>query len=367
MRELSLSGQLYRRLTKLRWQAPLLALIFVIGHQLIEHTWLRYLPHWQHFASQVLFYGLVGPFLVWWALTYIRRRVAETQAVESALSQAHSELYESNQRLELLIKVDRRLAGADDEEALVNVIMALPLEVIPAIGCSLIFFDDRKHPLPAIHRGDLDPVIFDSWARHLSTADRHAACPHCHSPRATDADSCPLLTVLGSESPVCKVHSLSLTRGEREYGVLNIYLEDVSQPDSRQQMLLEAMAGEMALALESQRLRTREMSALYHPQPMRKLSDLKSELSDILARLAEALEVDGGVLFLTHDETSKYYVYVEGGEGLGEAQQLVRGIAEGSRHSEAPLVIRDLDQDGSSLGALWHLCLLRPSVSTSVP
>ena len=52
------------------------------------------------------------------------------------LEEAHSELTEANQRLEFLMQVNRRLAAAEDEESLFDVILDLPKEVVPALGCS---------------------------------------------------------------------------------------------------------------------------------------------------------------------------------------------------------------------------------------
>ena len=74
------------RITRLRWQTPILAFLLVLAHQLIEHPWLIQLPPWQHFASQMLFYGLVGPALAIWVLTSLRKRALEIEEAESAHS-----------------------------------------------------------------------------------------------------------------------------------------------------------------------------------------------------------------------------------------------------------------------------------------
>ena len=76
MRKEESRPKLSQRIQRLRWQAPVLALLLVVAHQLLEHTWLMHLPRWQHCSSQVLFYGLVGPILAWWALTSLHRQAA---------------------------------------------------------------------------------------------------------------------------------------------------------------------------------------------------------------------------------------------------------------------------------------------------
>ncbi len=174
------SSTLYRRIMRLRWQAPLSAFLLVLAHQVVEHTVLASLPFWQHFISQMLFYGLVGTALAWWALTSLQHKVVETEKAEYALQQAHTTLSKVNQRLALLLRVNPRLAAAEDEETLVAAMLELPLQVVPAIGCSLIRFDDQRQPLPIVHHGQVKPEILDAWAAHLSGTLVRQQCARCN-------------------------------------------------------------------------------------------------------------------------------------------------------------------------------------------
>jgi signal transduction histidine kinase len=324
----------------------MLAFVLVLTDQLVEHIWLANLPPWTHFASQVLFYGVSGSVLAWWALTALRRRVDETEAAQIALQQTHSTLAETSQRLEFLIRINHRLAEAEDEEALIDVILSLPLEVVPAVGCSLIRFDEHRRPLPAIHRGSLNPAVLDAWAAHLSESGNRATCEHCLASRVTDSVPCPLVTSVPNPPPVSHVHCLTLERGDREYGLLNVYMQDASYPDDREQELLEAMANEMALALESQRLRSHELDTLYQLQKTRRLSDLQRELSHMLTHTVRALEASGGALYLVNAETAKLDRLAQAGRSLGSASTLVEGLVSGAQGAEAPLIIGKLKQEG---------------------
>lgn len=127
-------SKVYKRISRYRWQAPILALILVLIHQLIEHTWLIFLPTWRHFATQMAFYGIVGPLVAWWALTSLREQVLETEKTEQKLRRTHRKLKDANQRLEFLIRVNRRLSEEVDEDALVETILDLTLDVVPALG-----------------------------------------------------------------------------------------------------------------------------------------------------------------------------------------------------------------------------------------
>jgi len=284
--------KLSQRLGRLRWQLPAFAFLLVLVEQFLQHTWLVNLPDWGHFASQVFFYGVTGSALAWWALTLLRRRVDEREAVQQKLEEAHSELTEANQRLEFLMRVNRRLAEAEDEESLFDVILGLPLEVVPALGCSLIRLDERGQPLPAMHRGSLDAAVFDAWATHLSGAENRPPCENCLASRVSDSVPCPLATSLTTAAAVSHVHCLALARGGRAYGSLNIYLHDASDPDRREEALLGAMANEISWALESQHLRSRELAALYHLQQARRLTDLHDTLAEGVANVSDGSTLD---------------------------------------------------------------------------
>lgn len=339
--------KLSQRINRLRWQVPVLAFLLVLVHQLLEHTWLWHLSHWQHFATQLVFYGLVGPVLVWWALTLLHRRADETEAAHQALNLAHTALEEANQRLELLIRVNRRLAEAEDQEALIDAMLALPLEVVPAVGCSLIPFDERGQPLSVVHQGELDPELLETWSTQLSASEVYRSCERCTTLWATEITACPLLNSLPAVIEHSQVYCLTLGRGERKYGVLNIYLPNsIPQPDVKAQTLLATMAREMSLALESHYLRSRELAALYRLQQARRLSNLRVELAEVLTNIVEALEVDGGSLFLADTKTGQLDLLAEAGQALGANLSVVQGLAGSARQTDTPLVIGDLKQEG---------------------
>lgn len=353
---------LSQRIHHLHWQLPLLAFLLVLADQLIEHTWLVNLPIWAHFASQLLFYGFGVAALAWWALTLLRRRIDELEAAQQALRQAHAALTEANQRLEFLVQVNRRLTGAEDEEALIEAILALPVEVVPAAGCSLIRFDERGQPLPAVHRGSLAPAAFDAWAAHISASDSGAMCESCRASRVTQLVPCPLAATVSGDTAVNHIHCLPLSRRDREYGLLSIYVQDAEHPDAREQALLAAMASEISLALESHHLRGRELSMLYHLQQARQVSNLRDTLIEVLARTIDALEIDGAALFLVNPETAQLDLWAEAGGPLGAALGLAQGLAGGVQQARAKLIISDLEQ-GEAVGGGLRSLLVTPLFS----
>jgi two-component system nitrate/nitrite sensor histidine kinase NarX len=136
--------------------------------------------------------------------------------------------------------------------------------------------------------------------------------------------------------------------GDQVYGVLTLYLEDAAYPNDQEQVLLDMMASDISLAMESQSLHTREMFMLNRLQNARRLSDVHDEVAGVLATTVEALQIAGGVLFFAEERSSELLLQAEAGRSLGDSLDLVKGLAGGAGQAETPLIIGDLDQDGGN-------------------
>ncbi|HFE66496.1 MAG TPA: GAF domain-containing protein, partial [Chloroflexi bacterium] len=339
------SSHLYRRITRLRWQAPLFAFLLVLAHQVIEHTVLLKLPPWQHFISQMLFYGLIGPLLAFWALSSLRRSVVETGKAERALQQAHEELRQVNEHLACLLRVNRRLTEAGGEDLLLKTILELPLEAVPALGCSLIRFDERQQPLPALHHGELDTAVLDSWAALLTHNRIKEQCADCAAHSTQAAHACSLLQAAPDALGAGQVYCLDLSRNGRRYAILNVYLSPDYTLNPQEQELLEAMSQEMCLALANHDLQLRELEMLTWLQQTEHLDDLNDELHDMLNHTVAALEAKGGVLFVNEASSGELHPLAAAGAPLNEALPLVKGLAHGVEQTDSPLIIHALEQE----------------------
>lgn len=70
---------------KLRWWVPGVICLAVIVHQLIEVILLTRWGMSVKFISGILTYGLIGPVVTWWSLTWIARSLEEREQAESTI------------------------------------------------------------------------------------------------------------------------------------------------------------------------------------------------------------------------------------------------------------------------------------------
>lgn len=339
---------LYRRISRLRWQVAILALILVFVHQYIEHRWLFFLSRWQHFWTQVAFYGLVGPILAWLALSSIRRQVGQTEQSEKELRAANVALGESNRRLEFLIEAERSLAKPHDEEELIGRMLTLPTMVLPTLGSSLIRFDGSGQPLPAVHHGDLPPEAFRQWALHLSSPGSQEACKACQSHWSSQYAPCPLLDDVPGGMAVRNVHCLPLKAHGKEIGVLNIYLDDPGRPTEAEAVLLEAMANGMSLVLANHTMRSRELATLSQLQRLDQHRALEEQLQEVLNQTVKGLDADGGAIMVEDRESTDLDLLASVGDVSWDhsTKEMFFGLASSVRTTDGAITLHEFDHSG---------------------
>ncbi len=346
---------LSQRLRKWRWHAPVIALALVLAQQILEHTALAHLPRWHHFFSQLLFYGIIGPLLAWWALSILYRNAKEREEAHRSLIETHERLQRANERLAFLMNVTRRLAEAEDEDALLSAALELSGEIAPTLATSFIRFDEHGRPLASIQQGDLEDAVVTEWTKRFADDAVRETCRSCGRRHAAPQQDCPLLERISPEISLASVHCLPITRAGRQYGVLNIFFDPAHTLSEREEALLTALQSELSLALESLHLRSREFAALYRLQQAREVQNLHSNLEDILSDVVEALNLDGGCFYLL-DEYGEWRLSVRAGQGLKDRAEVVRGLVMGVQLSKTPLFIRDLAKDEDDDKA-WSLVL----------
>ncbi len=65
-----------------RWALPILIILFVVVQQVLQRLFVEPLGQAAAFTATVLVYGVTGPFIAWWALTYLARDLAQRERAD---------------------------------------------------------------------------------------------------------------------------------------------------------------------------------------------------------------------------------------------------------------------------------------------
>lgn len=236
------------------------------------------------------------------SIVQIGRLQRERARWQQRATEAEANAAAAAQRLTAVFRLSQAYAEANDEREVVDLVLRLSVELVGAAAASFVPLDERGQPLTAMNFGDLPAPVLTAWVEYLASPDIRQRCGACQK-YGLLVQTCPLL-----ESPLIEalrpappvgIYCLPLRRGEREFGILNLYLEKDRRLEADSQAFLRTMLSTTALALESIRLRRRELAAFGQLQSISQRPELQDFLSEFLENVRETLKADFACLLLT--------------------------------------------------------------------
>jgi two-component system, NarL family, nitrate/nitrite sensor histidine kinase NarX len=326
-----------------RWIPWILAactVLVALFHEVIRPPWLSAWskPAQAAFWAFILVMLLAGHF-------YLRRlRTAARQQAEmqQRIIEAEHQVADSYQRLQAIFQVSQKFVEASDESEVIQLVLRLSVELVGATGASFVPLDERGQPLAAISRGVLPFTVMNDWVEYLASPAVRDRCRTCES-QAVLTTSCPLLK--GPVSEAIGMFCLPLRRGDREFGVLNLFLPNVVSLDAQTQAFLKAMTDETALALEGVRLRHRELEAVRQIQAVRQRADYSALLNSLLENVHQTMEADFVMLVVPQPGSQAGQIGLSYGDFPQMARPFLDGVLRGVIASGEPLSLGDVAGD----------------------
>jgi two-component system, NarL family, nitrate/nitrite sensor histidine kinase NarX len=264
---------------------------------------------------------------------------------------------EANQRLSTVFRLRSHFLDASDEDEIVEWLLRMTGELKGVSGASFVPLDEHGQPLATQGYGAQPSSMTEAWVEYLASPAVRDRCSVCENHNHLST-SCPLLK--GPYSEMVGIYCLPIRRGEREYGVLNLYVQEVERLDPETRLFLQSLVDETAMALEGIWLRKRELSALRQLQSVRQRADLSVLLSGLLENVQQSLEADFAILVV--DGTESLYLGADGaefkdktvcGEFPIQARPFVNGIIQGVIESAEPVILSNVTNSKTDKPGVW--------------
>lgn len=213
--------------------------------------------------------------------------------------------------------MDTGLLNAASEEQVMEIVLKVVSDLTGARGASLVPLDEWGQSLPAYTYGKLPPTILKAWTELLTSNPVRETCKACEKHQSLPGNVCPLVDGPFQES--LGVYCFPLQRGERLMGMVNLYLPGKPPLSEELTGYLRGLLNEAALAVDSIRLRNRELSTLQQVQLLRApRSDLQVLLGILLEGLQQVLQAEGVQLLAqaSIDDQRSMIQVVQGNEEL---------------------------------------------------
>jgi two-component system nitrate/nitrite sensor histidine kinase NarX len=267
----------------------------------------------------------------------------QTQAGESMRIAA-----DANRRLAAILRLSRIFVEANDEKEVVSLVLQLSVELVGALGASFVPIDERGQPLTAISYGELPAKMMDAWIEYLASPAVRHRCEICQK-QGELTTACPMiqapLTESQASAEVAGIYCLPLRRGDREFGVLNLYLPVADHLDPQAQEFLGAMLAVTSLALESIRLQQREAAALRQLGSVRQRTDLSKVLAGFLANVRDTLKTDFALILVQDIRADLQPILLTNGDFPPTLKSSLKELLEEVQTSRRPLALGDVPQD----------------------
>ena len=251
---------------------------------LILLCWLiaEVLSGWQivHFALWLvaIVFSLGAAWLTGDLVVSLRNQHRIKQQINEQVIHTH----EIQRRLESIVHLNRQLIDVEDEQSLVEKALGIMADLTGALASSFVPLDEVGEPLSAIVQGSLPGPILKAWSEYLASQLVRKTCGKCQELHADAGQVCPLLE--GPFADAFSVFCLPLQRGERIYGLMNVYFGPHHTLNSETRAFLEGILDEMGNALQTVRLRQQELATL------RQLRFARANRRDLMIALNELVE-----------------------------------------------------------------------------
>ncbi len=238
---------------------------------------------------------LVGAGLAFWLGRNYYRLASQHQATYSRLEKSQKTILDLRNRLESIHLLNLRMVEAGNDRAMVESVLDILGELVGAGGCSFIPFDEWGEPLPAISRGRLPGPVLQAWSDHLATNEVRERCKNCQELSASGNGNCPLM--INPYPQILNVQCIPIRRDGRVIGMMNLYMQASPEFDGETRKFIEDIANELAVAVESNRLRQQELTTLRQLQMNRPASlDPEIALNAFLEEVKKAVKGDFALL-----------------------------------------------------------------------
>lgn len=270
---------------------------------------------------------------------------AELISLQGRISEIERDAISANRKLEAVIMLARKFVESNDEYEVVSSMLAVCVDFVGAVAASLVPLDERGQPMAAIRYGKLPDHVMDAWVEYLASPSVRKSCNACQN-TGSITQRCQLIEIPALENqleiPPSSVYCLPLRRGDREFGVMNLYLSDSYRLDTNEQDFLRALVDETALAIESIRLQNREIFMLQQLQAVRQSTDIERLELDLLENIKETLEADFVMLqpYKINENKANQKIV---GDFPDSGTTLVNGLMQGVISSGKPVLIGEVE------------------------
>lgn len=256
-------------------------------------------------VSPTIYLTIIIDILLIAALVYFiyqqRRSSHLMKGMRMQLAEAEILQAKTDEQLQAIFQVSQKFIEAEDEGEIIETILQISMKYTGAMGASFVPLDDRSQPKSAIRKGVFPFPVPDAWLEYLASTSVREGCNQCSLLENHD-HTCALLT--GPFSEAMGIYCFPVRYADDKLGMVNLYMPGAGPLPEQTQAFLRSLVETTALAMESDRLRQRELATLSQLLVVRNKSELKESLASMVKNLSVTISADVALLTLKSQATN---------------------------------------------------------------
>jgi two-component system nitrate/nitrite sensor histidine kinase NarX len=217
----------------------------------------------------------------------------QKQVLLEQLDKLAAENLSLQRRVSAVIQLNHEIMDLEDEKSLVERALESLLGLAGAESGSFVPVDELGQPLPAMVLGNLPEKAVKVWSEHLASPEVRERCAACLDLEAEK--ECILLT--GPFADKYRIYCFQIRQTGRLLGIVNLYLWMDHSIDREARIFINSLLDEMALAMQTVRLRNQRMATLKQIQwSGLGQAEFKKALADLVNGFQQALNLDCVIL-----------------------------------------------------------------------
>ncbi|MGE5224107.1 MAG: GAF domain-containing sensor histidine kinase [Omnitrophica WOR_2 bacterium] len=264
----------------------------------MDAIWENSLPYSWRIVFSLLILLILGV-LVFQSINRITQSIEDQKNLLRQVEQAEERTARVYQRLSAVFLISNRFVEAKDEKEIIDLVLRSTIELTGARGAAFVPLDEHNQPMSVVSYGEESVPVTGALLEYMASPAVRDRCKVCGKGLNFNS-TCPLLKDPFDQSR--ELYCLPLQRGDREYGVLTIFMPEAGRLDLEMQTFLGSIMDETSLAIDGVRLRNRELDMVQQLQSIRNKNDLPQLLLALLNNAQQALESDFALLYI--DEPS---------------------------------------------------------------